>query len=361
MRVLFFNGRMPRTTLAALWIALGAGGVVAQLPEGAGNVGGAPLVPGMSALKISPESPPVVDPTIQNHTTCPKPAAFDNQLVQTNAPLERMVGITPSIWFDNLTLFAGFDGARNPDDLGINANVGGRLAMQTAFPLIEQNGLAMQIGTAIDYHNTATRFQRLNGGPHERTQSFTTIGIFQRADSDIVWGVAYDFLHSHAYANLDVGQWRGLAGYRLNPDNEMGIWATYHDRGDAATFAGERFGLRAINQANLYWRHFWENEAMTRVWVGLADQHGRAILGRTGDTPAYNTFVYGAEFLVPLNAFVSIYAEANLITPLDSGGVNAFVGVAFYPGGQGKSAPRNRFAPLLPLANNANFALDAVR
>ena len=145
------------------------------------------------------------------------------------------------------------------------------------------------------------------------------------------------------------------------PSVEVGLWATYHDRGDSAQFAGERFNLRAINMANLYFTHFWENNAMSRLWVGLANQHGRAIVGIPGGTNTYNAFTYGAEFLVPLNSYVSLYAEANLITPLDSGCVNAFVGIAFYPGGSAYQAPRSRFAPMFPLANNANFSIDATR
>lgn len=261
----------------------------------------------------------------------------------------------------NFAIFGGFDGARGPDDLGINANVGGRFGVNYAAPLIEEAGIGFQIGTAGAYQQTATRFQRLNGGPGDRTQWFSTIGVFQRTELGFVWGVAYDYLHTNSYANFDLSQWRGQIGLRVNPNNEIGVWGTYHDRGDTATFGGERFNYQALNQASLYFTHFFEHNAMGRVWVGLTDEHGRAILGIPGGTPTYNAFIYGAEFLAPVNPYVAFYGEATIITPVDSGCVNAFVGLAIYPGGGAYQAARSRFAPMFPLANNANFAVDARR
>lgn len=261
----------------------------------------------------------------------------------------------------NTALLVGFDGARGPDDLGINANVGGRIGLNTAFPIVEALGVGVQAGVAANYHQTATRFQALNGGPSDRTQLFSTFALFQRTEAGFVWGVAYDYLHSETYASLNLTQWRGQVGMRVNPCNEIGVWGTYRDRGDSAVFAGEQFSFRAINQANLYFTHFFEHNAMGRVWVGLADEHGRSILGIPGGTTTYNAFVYGAEFLVPVSPVLALYGEANLITPIDSGCVNAFVGVAIYPGGRAYDVPRSRFAPMFPVANNANFALDALR
>ena len=67
--------------------------------------------------------------------------------------------------------------------------------------------------------------------------------------------------------------------------------------------------------------------------------------------------VFGADFYVPLNDWVFLFGEANFITPNDSGTVTATLGVAITWGGA-RNVARNRFAPLLPVANNPSFAVN---
>ncbi len=264
-------------------------------------------------------------------------------------------------YLQNLALFGGFDGSRAPDDLGINANIGGRLGLQTGLPLIESAGLGLQLGIAGSYHRTATQFLRLNDEPGERSQIFSTLGILQRTDWGLSWALAYDYAHTQSYSTLDLGQWRGQISLQVMPTLEVGVWGTYRDRADSATVAGETFHLQAINQTNLFFRYTWPTQAVTSFWIGLAQEHGQAVLGIPGDVPIRNVFVYGADAHIPLSQRVALYGEANFITPNDTGTVTAFLGLVFYPGGNAASAGRNPFAPVLPLANNPNFSFDARR
>jgi hypothetical protein len=61
---------------------------------------------------------------------------------------------------------------------------------------------------------------------------------------------------------------------------------------------------------------------------------------------------------IPLNGNWAIFGEANFITPNDSGTVTAFFGLVYYPAGGAGNAFRNRFAPMLPLANNPTLAVN---
>ena len=125
--------------------------------------------------------------------------------------------------------------------------------------------------------------------------------------------------------------------------------------------AGFLLDMQPITQGNVYWRHIWRSEAITTFWAGLADRHHRFVLVNP-DLPASNLpFVFGAEMYVPLNDYFSLWGQANFITPNDTGTVTATLGLAFYPGGRAWSAGRNRFAPMLPVADNPTFAVDVDR
>jgi hypothetical protein len=258
---------------------------------------------------------------------------------------------------ENLSGFLGLDGSKGPEDLGINANFGFRGALNWGYPVWEQVGLGVQLGTAINYSETAVRVLRSIDGVRDRFQSFTTLGLFQRTDFGLSWGFVHDWLSEHYYAGIDVGQWRAQIGYALCCHDELGVWGAWRDRGDSATVDGESFNLRPISQANFFWKHIWENDAVTRMWVGVADSHGRFVLVAPGNTPVHHPFVFGADLYVPLTEHLAIFGEANFITPNDTGTVTATLGFAFFPGGA-HHAVRSRFAPLLPLANNPTFALD---
>jgi hypothetical protein len=261
-------------------------------------------------------------------------------------------------FWENFSVLGGLDGAKGPEDLGISANFGYRVAVQTAGPLVAEWGLGVQIGTGVDYHRTATRFLHLLADVHDRTQSFSTLGIFQRTESGLSWGVAYDYLAERYYTHFDIGQWRGQVGLELNPANEIGVWGTLRDKGDSALVGGQVLSLEAINQVNLFLRHTWPTGVMTRAWAGVAEQHGRFVLGGPAYAPTYHPFVFGAEVFIPLNERWAIFGEANFITPNDSGTVTAFLGLVYYPGAGALGALRNRFAPLLPVANNPNFGVN---
>src|SRR5262249_30607043 len=194
-----------------------------------------------------------------------------------------------------------------------------------------------------NYGRTAVRVLRGIDGTRDRTQSFTTVGIFQRSDVGINWGVGYDFLFESYYQDFNVGQWRGQVGYCITGDDEVGVWGTLRDHGHTGAVKDQPFHLRPIDQANLFWRHVWGNETVTRMWVGLADEHGRFVFVAPGNTPVHHPVVFGADVYVPLSDRLALFGEANFITPNDTGTVTATFGFAFYPGCGAKQASRSRF------------------
>ena len=112
--------------------------------------------------------------------------------------------------------------------------------------------------------------------------------------------------------------------------------------------------------ANGYWRHTWQSGVETTCWLGGAGSHGQEIILLPPAPPLGTQLVYGADIHVPLNEYMAIYGEANFITPSDSGTVDAYFGIVFYPGGV-VDARTKCYAPVLPTAGNPSFAVDLRR
>ena len=75
--------------------------------------------------------------------------------------------------FKNLSLFAGLEGSKQPQDFGVNANFGGRFQANLGLPLVEACGLGMQIGTSINYTDNAVQvFERVEGTSEDGSKIF---------------------------------------------------------------------------------------------------------------------------------------------------------------------------------------------
>ena len=227
-------------------------------------------------------------------------------------------------------------------------------------PLFDEYGIGAQIGTSINQTNNAVQvFDRVGETAH-RTQSYSTVGLFQRIDH-WRWGVGYDFLYESYYDSFFLGQYRGRGGYAVTNADEMGIWFTVSQKHDSGAFLNIPVTLTPLSQGSLYWQHTFPTGARCMGWIGVCEGHAQANLAlgdlkKTGDQ-----FLFGAEVDVPLNRYLALYGQANFISPADSGTVDAFLGVAIYPGGRAFPSIRSPFAPFLSLANNTTFATNLSR
>jgi hypothetical protein len=334
-------GRLVRIAGSALWAAalLGASGAAwgDSLP-----------VPADLSFPVVADPPAMPRPVEPGEGPCDPPAG-DLAAAQREGPL------------DNLSVFLGIDGSKQPQDLGINANFGGRFAMQLGLPLLAEQGLGVQLGTAVDYALSAVHVIDQVEGTDDRWQSFTTVGVFQRTPGGFRWGLAYDFLFERYYDDFAFGQWRGQAGYAWNENNEAGLRCTISAQGDDGAFLGKSVHLRPITQGTLYLRHTWATGVETGISAGLAERHGTVVALLPDNSTTHEAFVFGADVFVPLNDWAALVGAANFITPNDTGTVDAYLGIAVYPGRGARQALQNRFAPLLPVAGNPEFAVDLRR
>ncbi len=261
-------------------------------------------------------------------------------------------------WLRSLSFFGGIDGSKQPQDFGVNANLGLQGNVNAGFAIDEQSGLGLQLGAGVVGTQNAVRVYELLGEATNRVQVYGTVGLFQRTDSGFIWAIAHDFMVEESYDQFFLSQWRGRLGLDLTEADQVGLTGQLRGIDDAGTFGGGPVSLRTINQGSLYWRHVWESQTQTAFWVGLADGHGEnnAV---TGPSPAKSTVpLFGADFLAPLNDHFALYGETNLIMPADTGTVDAFLGIQWFPGGGARKARRHRYDPVFSVAAPTTFSVD---
>ena len=261
---------------------------------------------------------------------------------------------------DTLSLFGGLEGSKQPQDFGVNANFGSRWAANWGFPLLAEYGIGVQMGTSINQTDNAVQVFERVGSSSTRTQSFSTVGIFQRYDR-WRWAMGYDFLYESYFDQFFLGQWRGRGGYAVTDNDEVGIWCTIAQQHDSGKFLTIPVTLTPLTQGSIYWQHQWQAGTRTMAWMGVSEGHGQVNLALGDLKRTGSQFVFGAEIDVPLNRYLAIYGQANFISPVDSGTVDSYLGIAFYPGGHAFPVTRSPFAPLLALANSTMFATDLRR
>ena len=261
-----------------------------------------------------------------------------------------------------LTGFSGVDGSKQPQDFGANANFGAAAQLNYAGPLAPQLGIGFQIGSRVSFTGNAVQVFELLGQPKDRFQNFTTVGLFQRLDSGFAVGVAYDVLSQESFDSFTLGQYRIRASFEIGPVEEIGVTLNLADRNDTGTFSSEAIVLDPIEQLHIYLRHQWNSGISTTFWVGIADNHSEENVLTGTLPPKTNQILFGSEFFAPLNDWLAIYGETNLIMPADTGAVDAYLGFQIAPQGILRSRSRsNRFRSLFPVASNASFTADLNR
>ncbi|WP_218934000.1 DUF6666 family protein [Rubripirellula lacrimiformis] len=262
-------------------------------------------------------------------------------------------------WSEYLTMFSGIDGSKQPQDYGVNANLGVRFAAEWAAPLSTEWGLGYQIGTAFEPSDNAVQVFELLGEDTTRIQNHTTAGVFHRGER-LGWGIVHDFLYQDGFDTVTLGQWRARIGYRLTPLTEMGVTGRARSTGDDATFNGSNVRLQTVDQVSAYIRRTFDTGVQGTLWMGIADGHSEsnAVVGTKA--PFDESMVIGADILCPLNESFAIYGETNLIFPADTGTVDAMLGIQWYPGGNAKRARRQQYSAFLPTASDSTFSVDLI-
>ncbi len=111
----------------------------------------------------------------------------------------------------------GLDGSKQPQDLGINANMGVRFAANLGVPVVKSKNFGAQLGVGVNLSDAAVHVLDQIEGTSRRTQTFVTAAFFQQATTKLSWVLGYDYLHEfvlrHVQPRPDARQ-GGLQGRR---------------------------------------------------------------------------------------------------------------------------------------------------
>jgi Family of unknown function (DUF6666) len=247
-------------------------------------------------------------------------------------------------------------------------NLGSVLSLNFGIPLpfCRSAGIGVQIGGSYGVYDWQGRESTLEQGVQQ--QGFLTVGVFRRAlcgaglNVALVSDVMFNKNFGETALNPTFGQVRYLVSYLLRRWGEFGLWGTAHinTAQKFSTAFDLQMDFRAINQINLFFRHFFRNGAEVGVWGGVP--FGRSLLGfnRPGN------FILGACFCAPLARCWSVRGVAAYMSPQNSltyfrsqnYAANVSIGVSYAFGNRCCRTSDRGFRPYFPVANNASFLAD---
>lgn len=265
---------------------------------------------------------------------------------------------------DNTELTFGGDSFASLGDFpagGFNDSFGLVSGVNTAFALGDSQ-IRGQLGGSYGVYDWKGRAGVFEDSLEE--QLYLTGGVYKRsnfcAGERISWGLAYDHLWTDNWGinadDFNLGQIRSISGLALNASNEVGVWSTIHTQ-DAFVPIGGRVNprIRAMNQANVYWKRHWNFGGTTMAYLGAMDA------ADVGD------WSFGMMGRAPLSDGVALYGNFAYVIPSSDTGVvgstedqwNAGFGLVFYLGCKAKSPgiSGDPGLPLMPIAGNSTFLI----
>lgn len=263
----------------------------------------------------------------------------------------------------------GFDAWHGVADVNGPVNFGLRTGINVGFALIDWLGIGAQAG--ISYGGYDWDGHPVDEVTSWQSQGFMTAGLFKRADRAIPVNLAvvYDYMVNDNYGIIsqepNLGQFRGMFSFPIGDADELGAWGTLRNGVSAQLFNGQRVPYTGINQYNAFWRHWFEGGSNLMIYGGTTDG------SRHGIGPgSLGSWIAGASFHVPMSDQLAVYGDFAYLHPSATAGsieaiidqsYNVSVGIAWYPTGclRARGNCNRGWGPMLPVANNGTFMVDA--
>jgi len=257
----------------------------------------------------------------------------------------------------NVDVNLSYDYFRGLPDGSWNGNSGAFVAANVNTSLYECVGV--QLGGSFGLYNWDGRENQVFRNSKElQQQIFVTGGVFTPI-APFNLGFVYDrqFVEDFGIYAVDTSfdQLRFQGGYAFCWE-EIGIWGTAHLTTAHKSALGLPVSFRAINQINLFWTHYFENLAMSTLWIGTP--YGNSL--KFHHKPA-GTFTAGFSLHAPLTTCLFIDCHASYMRARSSGSnqsrnyaSHVCLGLTYVFGGECADYP----ASYMSLANNSNFLVD---
>ena len=271
-----------------------------------------------------------------------------------------------------VTLY-GYDAFRGVPEGGWGTN-GGHVGFNFGTRLGEfsdWSGIGVQVGGTFGVFSWAGTDYRIAHRSEAELQGFVTYGLFRKPTETSHWsaGVVQDWMLNSNFSvfaeDPTLSQLRGQLGYATSACNEFGVSGVLRVLDDTQTV--KFFGpttWRPVNHVSAYWHHKWHcGGPDTWISLGIPERTRLSGGGSLGD------FLASVRAVCPFSDSVGLYASVSYMhqsaSPGDEGAKddawNFTIGVAFYPGHNARTTTvaGQRWMPLLPVANNGRFLVDA--
>jgi hypothetical protein len=258
------------------------------------------------------------------------------------------------------------DGAWENNGIRVGGNVAARLG-----PLSDATGIGMQLGASIGVYDWAGTDYRMQHQGRAETQGFFTYGLYRRPTEDLrlTAGLVQDWAFNDTYGvfgtNATMSQLRGQVGYAMSASNEFGVWGAVHVVNAQRNIPG--FGpttYQPISHISGYWHHKWfAGGPDSWISIGVPERSRLVGGGSLGD------YLVSATAMCPFNDVIALNASVTYMhQSAGLGGAaarediwNYIVGISIFPGrgARASTVAGRRWMPLLPVANNGTFLVDA--
>lgn len=285
----------------------------------------------------------------------------------------------PSSFLTDFTYqaFGGVDHFRGIPDSDYGDNNGLIVGLQGAAPLpyLGSSGIGFQAGASYGAYDFAGRGFTNKNKKDIQSQGFTTFGLFKRAMPCSPWsvGIAYDIMFNQHFSiyseSPTLTQWRTQLACFFGDYDELGLWASWsgstsHKTYRYYTVCDHKLSYKAVSQCNFFWRHIFQNNTETSVWVGVP--FVKRLNRKLSEYPA--KYIVGGKISVPFGDSWDITGRAQYAQPPTKKGpqgsrdygCNIAIEIGYNFGGNSTKAPAVApWNPYLSLANNSNFMVDA--
>lgn len=258
----------------------------------------------------------------------------------------------------NYELNLSYDHFRGLPDGSWNGNDG--LVLAANFGTCVYQDVDFQLGGSYGLYNWDGRQNLVFNNPKNMLQQgFLTTGLFATCGR-FTSGAVYDRQFMEHFGIYDISasidQIRFHGGYQFYCE-EIGIWGTARLSTSDNDALGVPIKFRAINQINLFWKHYFSNCASAMVWMGAP--YGNSLMFDNGTAGG---FISGFALRAPLAKHLFLDAHGmymfskgpTAIRQARNNDANICVGITYFFGGNCCSCQ----AANMPIANNSNFLVD---
>lgn len=266
--------------------------------------------------------------------------------------------IQTSLFGYNLEVNTSYDYYRGLQDGSWNGNSGAFVLGNFGTDLYDCVGV--QLGGSYGLYNWDGRQNLVFKNPKSiQQQAFVTAGVSSSL-CQFNAGVAYDRQFTKHFSIYDlspsIDQLRFQGGYQFCSD-EIGVWGTVNLTTCHKKALGVPVSFRAISQMNLFWSHFFQNCAMSTLWIGAPYTHSLRYPHKTA-----GVVTAGFSVRAPLGDCLFVDAHGSYMRARKTSGAtqsrnydaNVCVGITYLFGGKCS----NYCSTYMPVANNSNFLSD---